>query len=51
MSRKLSSDHEYVSTQSHLGIMIGVLVFTIAGLVLILVHASGRWLSSTVSKI
>ena len=34
--------------QSHLGIMIGTLVFTIIGLVFILVHASGQWLTTTV---
>lgn len=31
--------------------MIGTLVFTIAGLVLIIVHASGKWLTSTVSEL
>lgn len=36
------------NVQSHLGIMIGTLAFTIIGLVFILVHASGRWLTTTV---
>ena len=36
--------------QSHLGIMIGTLVLTICGLVLIVVHASGTWLTTTVSN-
>ena len=36
--------------QSHLGIMIGTLVLTICGLVLIIVHASGTWLSTTVCE-
>lgn len=36
------------AVQSHLGIMIGTLVFTIIGLIFILVHASGRWLTTTV---
>ena len=39
------------NVQSHLGIMIGTLVFTIFGLIFILVHASGRWLTTTVYMI
>ena len=36
-------------TQAHIGLMIGTLVFSILGVVSIVVHADGKWLSTTVS--
>ena len=36
------------SLQSHIGIMVGALVLTIVGLIVIIVHAGGAWLTTTV---
>lgn len=38
-----------VCLQSHIAVMIATLVLTIVGIIVIVIHAAGLWLTSTVS--